>query len=349
MTTRLSLVHALSLAAALGLACLPPTAAFAQDAPGAVPSASSAVSPGGDVKSAEEKALEQQLSADEPLAGGRVSIEAGHVDLGPKFVNGKWQLMVHDDTAASPVWRALSDVVLVGKDAAKLPVPDDERYSFVEAEPGSEVYVIPQTEAEGVVWPGWNTQDPQVVEALGRGVTLTLEGVEGPGQMTVYLENGNFSAPLVLWNSAKGELQDIWVEPNTHTHANWVFTAPGAYFVTVTASAVLADGSEVSSTQRIQFAVGSEVDPSDVFAQAETLEPVESAGESLAGDEAGGGASDDSGSATYGGGVMAEESGGLAPGLVVGIVVLLALVGGGVAFAVGRAGAAQKRAQERLK
>ena len=93
---------------------------------------------------------------------------------------------------------------------------------------GSKVYVIPQTETKGVIWPGWNTQDPQLVSKLNRGVNLTLEQVSGPGTFSLYLENGNFSAPQVLWSSTKSEPQKLWVEKNTHTHANWVFTAPAS-------------------------------------------------------------------------------------------------------------------------
>lgn len=221
---------------------------------------------------AEEKALEQKLSETEPIAEGRTEISQGHVDMGPKFVDGKWTLMFHDDHADTPAWRRPADVVLKGDDTALLPKPDDDRYSFIDAKAGEQVYVIPQTEMDGVVWPGWNTQDPEVVSKLGRGVTLTLDKVEGPGQFSLYLENGNFSAPQVLWNSDKsGGPQDIWVDPNTHTHANWVFTKPGAYFLTVTAHAGLADGTKVSDTQRLQFAVGSGTSADQVFEAASAL------------------------------------------------------------------------------
>ncbi|MFW0155936.1 choice-of-anchor M domain-containing protein [Rothia sp. P6271] len=225
--------------------------------------------------SVQERALEQTLSSDAPIGTEHVVISQGHVDMGPKFVDGQWRLMLHDDHGQSPVWRHLSDVVLHGNDDAKLPVPDDPRYAFVHASAGDDVYVIPQTERSGVVWPGWNSQDPEVVSRLGEGMTLTLEKVEGPGQMSLYLENGNFSAPQVLWNSADTQAQDIWVDNNSHVHANWVFTKPGAYFVTVKAHGTLADGTKVSDTERLQFAVGNVLNPQELFTQAES-EPAES-------------------------------------------------------------------------
>ena len=226
-------------------------------------------------KSAEERALEQTLSPDEPVVSGQHEIAAGHVDMGPAFVEGSWELMFHDDSATEPVWRDPADVVLRGDDTAMMAVPDDPRYSFVQASPGEQVYVIPQTELSGVVWPGWNTQNPQVVERLGRGVTFTLEAVEGPGEFSLYLENGTFGAPEVLWTSDATDPQDIFVEPNVHTHANWVFTAPGAYYLTVRAHAELADGTVVSDTARLLFAVGSTVTTEQVFAGADALGAVD--------------------------------------------------------------------------
>lgn len=226
-------------------------------------------------KSAEERALEQTLSPDEPVVSGQHEIAAGHVDMGPAFVEGSWELMFRDDSTAEPVWRDPADVVLRGDDTAMMAVPDDPRYSFVQASPGEQVYVIPQTELAGVVWPGWNTQNPQVVERLGRGVTFTLEAVEGPGEFSLYLENGTFGAPEVLWTSDATDPQDIFVEPNVHTHANWVFTAPGAYYLTVRAHAELADGTVVSDTARLLFAVGSTVTTEQVFAGADALGAVD--------------------------------------------------------------------------
>jgi surface-anchored protein len=104
------------------------------------------------------------------------------------------------------------------------------------------------------------------VSKLNRGVNLTLEQVSGPGTFSLYLENGNFSAPQVLWSSTKSEPQKLWVEKNTHTHANWVFTAPGEYLLKVTASAELSDGSTVSDTRYLKFAVGDSASADALYA-----------------------------------------------------------------------------------
>lgn len=255
-------LSALALGASLMLA--PLGMAHAETTPATAESAST--QPSDSNLSRGERALTQTLSAEQPVASGRTEISAGHVDMGPRFNNGKFELMLHDDHGETPVWRSLDEVIYRGSDKAILEVPNDPRYSFVGAPAGSKVYVIPQTETKGVIWPGWNTQDPQLVSKLNRGVNLTLEQVSGPGTFSLYLENGNFSAPQVLWSSTKSEPQKLWVEKNTHTHANWVFTAPGEYLLKVTASAELSDGSTVSDTRYLKFAVGDSASADTLYA-----------------------------------------------------------------------------------
>ena len=262
-TTRSSRsLSALALSASLMLA--PLGVAHAETTPATAESASA--QPSDSNLSRGERALTQTLSAEQPVASGRIEISAGHVDMGPRFNNGKFELMLHDDHGETPVWRSLDEVIYRGSDQAILEVPNDPRYSFVGAPAGSKVYVIPQTETKGVIWPGWNTQDPQLVSKLNRGVNLTLEQVSGPGTFSLYLENGNFSAPQVLWSSTKSEPQKLWVEKNTHTHANWVFTAPGEYLLKVTASAELSDGSTVTDTRYLKFAVGDSASADALYA-----------------------------------------------------------------------------------
>lgn len=262
-TTRSSRsLSALVLGASLMLA--PLGVAHAETTPATTESASA--QPSDSNLSRGDRALTQTLSAEQPVASGRIEISAGHVDMGPRFNNGKFELMLHDDHGETPVWRSLDEVIYRGSDKAILEVPNDPRYSFVGAPAGSKVYVIPQTETKGVIWPGWNTQDPQLVSKLNRGVNLTLEQVSGPGTFSLYLENGNFSAPQVLWSSTKSEPQKLWVEKNTHTHANWVFTAPGEYLLKVTASAELSDGSTVTDTRYLKFAVGDSASTDALYA-----------------------------------------------------------------------------------
>ncbi|WP_156753564.1 choice-of-anchor M domain-containing protein [Actinokineospora pegani] len=219
-----------------------------------------------------QQAEDQTIAPDQPVATDRAVLSRGHVDLGPRRVDGAWELLVHDDSATPPVWRPLERTVFQVSDAAVLPVPDDPAYAFIGA-PGTPVHVLPQVQDPDVAWIGWNTQDPRVMDEVDRGVTLTLTGVDGPGELFVYLQAGNFAGADVLWDSTEPGRQDIWVDTNTHTHANWVFTAPGVYLVRVEVHADLVDGSAVSDHATLRFAVGDATGAEPAFA-AVAEEPV---------------------------------------------------------------------------
>lgn len=214
--------------------------------------------------------LDQTLDDLAVVHGERV-LDAGHVDMGPKFVDGEWTFLIHDDAAradanATSVWRYPDETVLHVLDAGELIVPDDPAYKFIGAAPSEPVWVIPQTQNPDVVWLGWNTQDPEVMTTIDRGVTLSLTGVQGPGVVTTYLQSGSFGEPQLLWDSRIPEPQPAWVDVNTHTHANWVFTEPGVYLLRLQADADLVDGTTVTDTQLIRVAVGTATSPVDALA-----------------------------------------------------------------------------------
>ncbi|WBB71160.1 choice-of-anchor M domain-containing protein [Micromonospora sp. WMMD812] len=215
--------------------------------------------------------LSQSIAADQPLATGRAMLAAGHVDIGPRYVDDRWALLIHDGTQAKPVWRDPDETLLRVSDAALQTVPDDPAYAFLGVDAGKRVYVVPQTQNQDVVWLGWNTQDPRVMQTIDRGVTLTLLGVQGPGTLTTYLQSGNFAAPQPLWRSADPAAQPFWAEVNTHTHANWVFTEPGVYLIAVQVSADLISGEKASATGTLRFAVGDATSTDEALAATADL------------------------------------------------------------------------------
>lgn len=229
-------------------------------------------------------ASEQVIDPGQQQGSGRVVRDSGHLDFGPTLRDGTWRLQIHDDSEATSYWRDLDDVAIWVTDGAKLTVPDAQEFAFLPADPGTEVYVIPQTQQPGIVWLGWNTQQPDALAHMGQGVSVSITGVTGPGEASVFLQNGNFGAPDELWNSA--ELPGtIWMERNTHTHANWVFTAPGAYLLDVTFDAELADGTSASVSDSLRFAVGDATDPEAALA-LERGEPAAGGTGSTASDDA---------------------------------------------------------------
>jgi putative ABC transporter-associated repeat protein len=266
---------------------------------------------------------DQRIDSGQSVVTDQKALTTGHVDIGPKFVGGEWTLMVHDDSTDPSVWRHLDRTVFRISDKAVLPVPNDSAYSFIGA-PGKRVYVVPQVQNPDVVWVGWNTQDPEVMDTIDGGVTLTLTEVDGPGELFVYLQAGNFGAADVLWDSTKDARQNIWVDVNTHTHANWVFTEPGVYFVQAEVKADLVDGRTVTDRRTLRFAIGDTTSVDAAFAAA--APPPGSSAQAVAETAA----------------VEGEGSGSLLVFVVIGAVALLLAVG--VVVVVVRGGAAKMRA-----
>lgn len=212
-----------------------------------------ATSPGASATPSADPALEQNVAANEPTSQTSAVIEAGHVDLGPRLIGGKLTVSLRDDSAASPVWRDPNKTVLRVRDGALIQVPQGEDYKFLAD--SKRVYVLPQTQKTQLVWLGWNTQDPAVTKLIQGGVNMRIEQVKGPGRSWLILQEGTFGKPKVLADSA-ASAQDIWVDTNTHVHANWIFSKPGIYLVKVSFKATGVDGKTYQATTTLRFAVG---------------------------------------------------------------------------------------------
>lgn len=210
----------------------------------------------------------------------------GHADLGVRVDEGPGHpasdgvsLMLRDDATEQPTWRHLDDVVFRVDDKSKQNLPEDGTYAFTGAAPGASVWVLPQTEIQGVPWLGWNTQSPALIKEAGTsgGVTMDLLGHQGPGQMSMFLQAGGFSQPQVLWNTAQPVPQSMWVDMNTHAHANWVFTEAGVHHVAVGVTVTMPDGSKRHTTKVLTFAVGVSTDQAQQSSWQGELPTVESA------------------------------------------------------------------------
>ncbi|MDG4764173.1 TIGR03773 family transporter-associated surface protein [Solwaraspora sp. WMMD406] len=207
-------------------------------------------------------------SAAAPLAaaaaqqtGSRVVIDDGHVDMGPELVGSDWTIRLKDDTVSPPVWRELADVVLHAKDNAKITVPEGAGFL---GDPGDEVWLLPQGQRSGIVWPGWNTQHPSVVSGIDGPVTWTFKGIDAPGRFALFL-TGSFGESEVLFDSSASLPQQLDIPSNTHAHGNWAFSQPGIYRLGFEMSATTSSGSRVTDTRTLTVAIGDDTDPNDGF------------------------------------------------------------------------------------
>ena len=124
---------------------------------------------------------------------------------------------------------------------------------------------MPQTEQAEVPWLGWNTQAPSLNESVDRGVTMEFLGHTGPGEFSMFLQNGGFEPPQLLWSTAEQKTDGFWVDLGTHTHANWVFTDPGVHLVGVRAVVKDNAGQVHTAEEVVRLTVGEGTDVNAAF------------------------------------------------------------------------------------
>ncbi len=211
--------------------------------------------------------LAQSVAAHEEWSNEASEISVGHVDLGPRLIDGQWRAGLRHDAESGAVWRDPNQTVLRVSDAAIMTAPDSADYPFLADVAGKPVYVVPQTQNPGVVWLGWNTQDPAVTATIDRGLTMRVGPVTGPGRAWLFLQSGTFGKPLLLADSGAAP-GDVWIDSGTHVHANWAFSAPGTYTATVTFLGTTTAGEAVSASTTLRFAVGDAASASEALAMA---------------------------------------------------------------------------------
>ena len=211
--------------------------------------------------------LAQSVAAHEEWTGEASEISVGHVDLGPRLIDGQWRAGLRHDAESGAVWRDPNQTVLRVNDAAIMTAPDSADYPFLADVAGKPVYVVPQTQNPSVVWLGWNTQDPAVTATIDRGLTMRVGPVSGPGRAWLFLQSGTFGKPLLLADSGAAP-GDVWIDSGTHVHANWAFSAPGTYTATVTFLGTTTAGEAVSASTTLRFAVGDAASASEALAMA---------------------------------------------------------------------------------
>lgn len=175
---------------------------------------------------------------------------SGHFDFGAVLSGSNLSAQVKDDRTSPATWKQPGALTFVLGDGAKTTMPGGMDHI---APAGAEVYLIGATQQATVPWVGWNTQSPELVAQASGPATLTLTDLQGPGRLSVFL-SGNFgSAGTTVFN---GVGDSFSVPLNTHQHANWVFTAPGAYSATLTWTVPLKSGGHATASGTLNFEVG---------------------------------------------------------------------------------------------
>ncbi|MCT2025725.1 choice-of-anchor M domain-containing protein [Dermabacter hominis] len=260
--------------------------------------------------------------ADGSLLNTPVTINNGHVDLRVMDVDGSFSVALGDDSrqhAKKSVLRTIDSTTLEVTKLAKAKregnVLADKSYDVLGPK-GSELYVLPQSQQQGRVWPGFSSEELDR-DKYPEGATMTLTPVSAPegGKWFAYTEN---LGTIQKMYATSEKASDIPLPPGTHMHTAWAFTKPGTYTIDVTAHAKQASNGERSAdngeatakTQRLTFVVGEQPGSDQGGAEgqdpsgenpAQPGNPADGAGDTdgtgAEGDPAGAGASDAGGSA----------------------------------------------------
>lgn len=170
----------------------------------------------------------------------KVVLDHGHVDVfHVGLTGGKLDLKLKEDVTGSGVIHEPQDVDLQVKDSAFVDVPRQF--------PGApRAYVLPMTQNQDLLWPGWDTM------STGKPVDLVVDSVQGPGKVHLFTTDISGTAVSQLTTGGTALPGTISVPSPTHVHANWVFTKPGVYTMTVHATS----GSMRSATKTYTWRVG---------------------------------------------------------------------------------------------
>ncbi|MDX3746513.1 TIGR03773 family transporter-associated surface protein [Streptomyces sp. AK08-02] len=191
----------------------------------------------------------------------RKVLDEGHIDFAARVVDDKLRIHLKDGTVSGKTtWREPSSVVLHVKPAARNTLPDSDEFSFL-GKGGDPVWLLDQVQQEGLLWPGWSTDNIEAGAAEG-GVEFSLTEVEGPGAYALYTYDA-MSGANILFNSKDGVPDSFDVPANTHAHGGWAFTKEGTYRLTFKMSGTLANGTKSSDTETVTFVVG-DTDPGTV-------------------------------------------------------------------------------------
>jgi surface-anchored protein len=141
-------------------------------------------------------------------------------------------------------------------DASRQSVPAG--YEFV-APAGTAVWIAPESNPAGgdgytQLWPGFSTEAVPAGAVDGNVTELRLVSVDGPEGGDVEVWRGSGPALTRMWSSDEGI--DAFGIGRTHMHANWGFTEPGTYRLTVEGAATIG-GEPVTDTAVYTFVVGS--------------------------------------------------------------------------------------------
>jgi len=178
-----------------------------------------------------------------------LELDRGHIDAFTLvWQDSQLGVQLQEDVTGHHILHDAGEVLLKVKEAAltTLPDPVPDSLAFL-GDGGDQIYFLPQTQDPDLIWPGWSTERIPSDE-FTNPMHIHIDSVDGPGEMFLW-QTGAFGESTPVLDSGTYELPgSITVNVNAHVHANWAFTEPGRYTLTVHASGTRASGALTESS-----------------------------------------------------------------------------------------------------
>lgn len=182
-----------------------------------------------------------------------------HVDIGIAYENGAWDLHVHDEDN-DVEWEPDDALFYVGANG-KAARPSGSQWDFLGTSAGSDVWIIPQTQATNLPFLGIAGEEIDFGIFDNNQVQLFLRDVRGNGDFAIY-NTDSFGTPQVRFSSANGfdNTDVINVPVGGHAHYNFAFTSTGLYEVDLEAVGFI-NGVQTNSLATYHFGVEAVPEP----------------------------------------------------------------------------------------
>jgi len=188
-----------------------------------------------------------------------IALSIGHVDTMAAVYEcntGALSVSTKDDTSpiGGAIYRDIDSVLIHGNADAALVVPEDlyPEWSFV-GPAGTTVWILPESQIQTVVWPGWDSAAVAPGVFDGDALTLRLTSIEGPGRFVGYYAD---AIPTILLDPENG-VDATTMYAGSHSHMNWFFSEPGFYRLDFELQGTTQGGAYTSTTwARLRFFLG---------------------------------------------------------------------------------------------
>ncbi len=203
------------------------------------------------------------------LAVGYVEVDAIHADIAMPFIGtaatGGWQTFVHTGNVSYAGNYAPDAALLMVNASTRTTRPADPKFDFLGVAAGAPIWKISDSQVPGQLYLGveadygfssgrmepstatnWKSWDPDGAGPAfnNRYVMLNVVGVRGPGSFSVYDYSGTNDLQVrVASADGLGALDGMPQLIRSHSHYDWVFTAPGQYEVDFQARSFLGPNS----------------------------------------------------------------------------------------------------------